>query len=251
MGFEPPVVALNVAQSDITRLPENLAIADADFDWIHFDVADGSFVPRMTFGPPVLALARRWTHATFDAHLLMARPARIVGALAAAGAGVITLHAAACEAPRDVLRAIREKGVRAGLAICPQTNLDSVRPLLSEVDVVNVLTSNIEFESGEFQSAMIARVRTVREHREREKLHFLIEVEGGLDLPAVSAVREAGADVFVVGAPVFAAGDPAYSLATFRAVVRGRTLEASLDGVTTEPKSPPAAPRVFGRRRAT
>jgi ribulose-phosphate 3-epimerase len=75
LGYEPPIVALGLAHAEPLRLPECLALADPDFDWLHFDVADGHFVPRLTYGAPMLALARRWSQAVFEAHLLVSNPA--------------------------------------------------------------------------------------------------------------------------------------------------------------------------------
>jgi len=249
MGFVPPIVALNIAHSDMQHLPENLMLADADFDWVHFDVADGNYVPRLTFGAPVLAFARRFSQATFDAHLMCARPARLVGPLCAAGANLVTIHPDTTDQPRELLRAIRNEGVRAGIALCPKTHFESVRRLLPEVDLVSVLTSGMEYDSLEFQSELLARVRSARELRARERLTFLIKVEGGLTLQTVAAAREAGADVYVVGGAVFASSDPAYTLATFRAAVRGETLSGSQDGVTSA-QAPKRTTQIFRRRRA-
>jgi len=238
MGPSPPTVALGVAHAEPARLPACLAIADSDFDWLHFDVADGTFVPRTTAGVLLLELARTVSLAPLDVHLLSARPEPLVAPLAAAGAGVITIHPAACASPREVLAAIRAAGARPGVAIDPAHGFDSVRALLPEVDVLLVATASTQFDGSPFEPATIARVQMARAHREREGLQYRIEVEGALALANVPALRAAGADVFVVGEAVFAAGDPAVALAMFRAAARNETLLDSPDGVTRSPAPP-------------
>ncbi len=249
MAYERTIVALSIAQPDMTRMPEHLSLVDGVSDWVHFDIADGAFVSRLTFGAPLLSLARRFTKAVFDAHLLVARPAPLVEPLIAAGASVLTVHPTTSDAPRALLASIRAAGARPGIALAPDQAFDSVRRLLADVDVLLIATAELQYDSAEFSPEMLTRVQAAREHREREGLNYLIEVDGGLALPNMASVREAGADVFVVGAPVLAAGDPALALAMFRAAARNQPLIAASDAVPRAAR--PAAPTIrYLRRRA-
>jgi ribulose-phosphate 3-epimerase len=247
MGSEQPIVALNIAQADMRRMPEHLAIADANLDWIHFDVADGQFVQRLTFGASILELSRRFSRAAFDVHLMVANPERLVVPLCISGANTISIHPATTEAPRELLHAIRAERARSGIVVCPQTSFESVRPLLPDVDMVTIMTSGLDYESYEFMPEMLERVHSAREAREREGLSYLIQVDGGLSLATVSSAREAGADVFVMGPAIYATADPAYTLAVLRSSLRGEPMPA--------PRAPaarlePQAPRIFKTRRA-
>ena len=243
MAYERTIVALSIAHSDLTRMPEHLAMMDGTSDWVHFDIADGAFVPRLTFGPPLLPLARRFTRAVFDTHLLVAKPAALVAPLIEAGAGVITIYPAACEAPSAVLASI--------VVLPAELGFDNIRRLLPEVDVLLVATAAQAYDSAEFVPELLTRVQAAREHREREGLNYLIEVDGGIALPNMASAREAGADVFVVGAPVFGAGDPGLALAMFRAAARNQPLIAASDAVPRT-AARPAAPTIrYLKRRAS
>ena len=248
MGYQPPIVSLALLHAGPERLPEHAALADPDFDWLHFDVADGQFVPWLGICPYTMRHVRRHATGTFEVHLLAQAPERLVPQVRAAGADLISIHPQACAAPRDALRAIRASGAKAGVALSPDCTLERVRPLLAEADAVLVVTTSLEYDGSEFQPDMLQRVRALRELREREGLAFLIEVDGGLTLASLGSAVEAGGDVFVVGRAVFGAGDPAFTLATFRAAVRGTTLEHTPDGVSRHPAA--ARPRIFKTRRA-
>lgn len=250
MAFEPPIVSASILSSNLAYLGKSLSLADPDYDWIHFDVADGCFVPRLTFGAPVLAAARSQSSAFFDVHLLASRPERLVEDLARAGASLVTFHPQTCEQPVTLLRRIRDLGMRAGLALDPATPFESARRHLAELDVLNVMTTGAEYDGPAFLPEMLDRIRSAKAERERTGLTFMIQADGCLALDNLNAVRMAGADVFVVGAPIFGVEDPPHAMALIRASLRGQSIEGTVGGIAPIPVAKPRPVITFLKNRA-
>lgn len=219
MTARPPIVAPSMLSADFSRLAEELALVDPARDWLHCDVMDHHFVPNLTFGPLLVAAARKLTRATLDVHLMVERPWLMVDGFREAGADVITVHLEACRETREVLRQIRATGARAGLAIKPGTPYAAVAPYLPDLDVLLVMTVEPGFGGQAFMGEMMEKVSAARDERARRKLDFVIEVDGGIAEPTARIARAAGADVFVAGHAVFRASDPRAALEGLRAAV--------------------------------
>jgi ribulose-phosphate 3-epimerase len=219
MNVSPPIVAPSILSADFSRLGTELSIVDPARDWVHCDVMDNHFVPNLTFGPIVVAAARRLTTAFVDVHLMMERPWAMVDAFRAAGADGITVHLEACPQPRDVLRQIRATGARAGLSLKPGTPYAAIAPYLPDLDLLLVMTVEPGFGGQAFMPEMLDKVRAAAADRAARSEQFLIEVDGGIGDATGRAARDAGADVFVAGNSVFRATDPARALAALRAAV--------------------------------
>ena len=216
-----PIAAPSLLSADFTRLGEALAIIDPAIDWLHCDVMDFRFVPNLTFGPLVIAAARRATTAFLDVHLMVERPETMLRAFRDAGADQITVHLEACADPGAVLAAVRETGARAGLAIKPATPLSDAEPWFKHIDLLLVMTVEPGFGGQAFMPAMMDKVRAARAARDSGAGSFLIEVDGGIGPGTAATARAAGADVFVAGNAVFAQPDPAAALAGLRSAIRG------------------------------
>lgn len=219
MSARPPIVAPSLLAADLSRLAEELALLDPARDWLHCDVMDHHFVPNLTFGPIVVSAARKLTTATLDVHLMMERPWLMVEEFRRAGADVITVHLEACRETREVLRQIRATGAKAGLAIKPGTPFAAAAPYLPDLDLFLVMTVEPGFGGQAFMPDMLDKVTAARDLRERQRLGFVIEVDGGIVEDTARAARAAGADVFVAGNGVFRAPDPRAALAGIRAAV--------------------------------
>ena len=219
MSARPPIVAPSLLAADLSRLAEELALLDPARDWLHCDVMDHHFVPNLTFGPIVVSAARKLTTATLDVHLMMDRPWLMVEEFRRAGADVITVHLEACRETREVLRQIRATGAKAGLAIKPGTPFAAAAPYLPDLDLFLVMTVEPGFGGQAFMPDMLDKVTAARDLRERQRLGFVIEVDGGIVEDTARAARAAGADVFVAGNGVFRAPDPRAALAGIRAAV--------------------------------
>ncbi len=219
--FIGPIVAPSLLSADFARLPEALGIVDPARDWVHCDVMDNHFVPNLTFGPLVVAAARRLSPALLDVHLMIERPDSLLDRFREAGADLVTVHAEACADPAATLAAVRASGARTGLSLRPRTPLATVEPYLGGVDLLLVMTVEPGFGGQAFMADMLEKVRAAKEWRERRGAAFLIEVDGGIGPATAPAARAAGADVFVAGHAIYRQPDPAAALAALRAAVRG------------------------------
>ena len=219
MNTRSPVVAPSILSADFSRLREELAIVDPARDWVHCDVMDNHFVPNLTFGPILVAATRKLTTAFMDVHLMMERPWGMIDDFRRAGADQVTVHLEACPRTREVLRQVRESGAKAGLALKPGTPFEAVAPYLPDLDLLLIMTVEPGFGGQAFMPAMLDKVRAAALARERGRLDFAIEVDGGIAEVTARDARAAGADVFVAGNAVFRAPQPAQALATLRAAV--------------------------------
>jgi ribulose-phosphate 3-epimerase len=221
MNARAPIVAPSLLSADFSRLAQEIAILDPARDWLHCDVMDNHFVPNLTFGPIVIAAARKLTTATLDVHLMMERPWAMIEEFRRSGADLVTVHLEACPQTREVLRQARATGAKAGLSIKPATPFAAVAPYLPDLDLLLVMTVEPGFGGQAFMPDMLDKVRAAAAERSRLKLDFAIEVDGGIQDETARLARAAGADVFVAGNAIFRAAQPAQALASLRAAVAG------------------------------
>jgi len=215
-----PIAAPSILSADFARLGEALAVVDPARDWVHCDVMDNHFVPNLTFGPLIVAAARRLSAALLDVHLMVERPESLVARFREAGADLITVHLEACADPAATLAAVRGSGARVGLALKPATPFAAAEPWLPALDLLLVMTVEPGFGGQSFMAGMLDKVRAAREWRARSRSGYLIEVDGGISPATAPACREAGADVFVAGSAVYRQGDPKRALEALRAALR-------------------------------
>jgi ribulose-phosphate 3-epimerase len=215
-----PIVAPSILSADFARLDEALALVDPERDWVHCDIMDNHFVPNLTFGPLMVAAARRLSDAFLDVHLMIERPETLIAAFRRAGADLITVHLEACADPAATLAAVRATGARAGLTLKPGTPFVQAEPWLTDLDLFLVMTVEPGFGGQAFMPGMLEKVRAAREWRVRHGAHYLIEVDGGISSAIAPPCRAAGADVFVAGNAIYASSDPGQALEALRAAVR-------------------------------
>lgn len=216
-----PILAPSILSADFTRLGEQIAIADPARDWVHCDVMDNHFVPNLTFGPIVVAAARKLTTAFLDVHLMIEEPGRLIPSFIEAGADQITVH---LEAKQDrglmeVFGLIRAAGCRVGLALKPRTPVETAMPYLRKLDVLLVMTVEPGFGGQSFMIDQMPKVTYAREWRQKNGAKFLIQVDGGVAPDTAAVAQEAGADVFVAGHAIYGGSDPADALLRLRSAV--------------------------------
>lgn len=198
-------LAPSVLSADFSALGEDIAaVAAAGAEIIHLDVMDGQFVPNISFGAPVIASVRRVTAALFDVHLMIEEPVRYLEAFKKAGADIITIHYEACQDVKTTLEQIRAMGLKAGLAVSPDTPVSVVEPFISLVDMVLVMSVYPGFGGQSFIAGSLDKVRAVKEMVTKAgKGEMWIEVDGGIGLANIREVKAAGANVLVAGSAVF------------------------------------------------
>lgn len=212
-----PCIAPSVLSADLGRLREQVEAAiRGGADWIHVDVMDGHFVPGITFGEPIISALRAITDVPLDVHLMVDRPERYIANYAAAGADVFTIHPEATIHLQRHLSAIREAGMRAGLALNPGTPLSFLEEVLDEVDLVLVMSVNPGYGGQAYLPASSSKIARVRELLTRRGCSAKLEVDGGITVDTIRLALEAGADTFVAGTSVFGTNDPEAAVQALR-----------------------------------
>lgn len=210
-------IAPSILAADFTRLGDEVArVEGAGVDFLHVDVMDGHFVPNITFGPPVVAALGRISRLPLDVHLMISDPDRYLDAFVGAGAAIVTVHAEAVTHLDRTVRRIRELGAKAGVAINPATPVHVLDEIVTELDVVLVMSVNPGFTGQKFLPSSTRKIAAARELIAGRGGHALVEVDGGIDATTVSGVARAGVSMIVAGAAIFHAADPAAAVRTLR-----------------------------------
>ncbi len=204
------VISPSMLGADLLRLGEEIDLVERlGLTWLHLDNMDGHFVPNISYGPEFVAAMRRKTSLFLDVHLMLEYPRRYLKRYAEAGADMITVHAEAADEPADTLRAIAALGVKAGVALKPDTPPGAVEALLPLCDLVLVMTVEPGFGGQAMRADCIAKLPVLREMIRRTGRDIRLSVDGGINRRNARRVLEAGADVLVMGTGLFRADDPA------------------------------------------
>jgi ribulose-phosphate 3-epimerase len=213
MGVQISPSLLSADFADLRRETAGLVGAA---DWLHVDVMDYHFVPNLTVGLPVVEALRQASDIPLDCHLMIEDPDRWAPAYAEAGAQSVTFHHEAAHDSRSLAAGLRRAGARAGIAIKPNTPFSDVEGLMSDVDMLLVMTVEPGFGGQSFMADPLAKVRQARAHARSHDLQIWIQVDGGVSEKTIEMCAEAGADVFVAGSAVFNADDPAQACLRLR-----------------------------------
>jgi ribulose-phosphate 3-epimerase len=212
------LIAPSILSADFVHLAEEIArVEAAGADVLHVDVMDGHFVPNLTFGPPVIKAIRGATSLPLDTHLMISNAERYVQEYADAGCDWLTVHVEAATHLHSVIQQIRSAGMKPGVALNPHTSPEALRYVLPELHHVLVMSVNPGFGGQRFIPSTLQKLAQLREWIDAQGLEVRLEVDGGVNVDNIGAIRAAGADTFVAGSAIFKSQDYARTIANLRA----------------------------------
>jgi len=213
------LIAPSVLAADFANLQRDVEmINQSEADWFHIDIMDGVFVPNISFGMPVLQAIARHAKKTIDVHLMIVDPDRYIREFAALGANNLTVHYEACTHLHRSLQAIKAEGMKAGVALNPHTNVELLEDVISDIDLVCLMSVNPGFGGQSFIENTYRKVKKLKEIIVRNGAPTLIEIDGGVTSENAEKLIAAGADVLVAGSFVFKAEDPAETIKNLKAL---------------------------------
>lgn len=204
-------ISPSLLAADFSRLGEEVErIENAGANYLHLDIMDGHFVPNISFGPGTVSALRKKSMLIFDVHMMISEPERYINDFIRAGADIITVHYEATDDPAHTLGILREKEVRTGIAISPDTPVDAVLPLVDAglCDMVLVMTVQPGFGGQKLIPETLDKVRKLRRYVDRRGIELDIEVDGGINADNIYQCSSAGANVIVAGTAIFGSKKP-------------------------------------------
>lgn len=212
----------SILAADFSKLGEEIELIDkAGADYIHIDVMDGSYVPSISLGMPVIESIRPLTSRPFDVHLMIKEPDRYVEEFAKIGSDIITVHAEACLHLDSTIQKIKKLGKKAGVVLNPATSLSVLDFVLEEVDMVLLMSVNPGFGGQAYIPYVTKKIAMLREISDRRGLDLDIEVDGGVNLSNINEILNAGANVIVAGSSVYK-GNPIENIKAFKEIFKSQ-----------------------------
>lgn len=212
-------IAPSMLAADFANLERDLQLVNqSQADWFHMDIMDGVFVPNISFGMPVLKAMARHANKPLDVHLMIVDPDRYIQTFADLGAAVLTVHAEACSHLHRTVQAIKAAGMQAGVALNPHTPISVLEDIISDIDLICVMSVNPGFGGQQFIENTYDKVRRLRALANAKKSEVLIEIDGGVTSENAAALVQAGADVLVAGSFVFKSKNPSQTISDLHTI---------------------------------
>jgi len=211
------IIAPSLLAADFLHLGKACEMLnESEAAWFHLDVMDGSFVPNISYGLPIIEQIKKTTTKVLDVHLMIVNPEKYIADFKKAGADVLSVHYEACPHLHSTLQQIKAQGMKAGVAINPHTSVDLLKDVINDIDVVCVMSVNPGFGGQKFIEHTYKKVRALKQIILDANASTLIEIDGGVTENNASALVKAGADVLVAGTTVFKAADPKQMIITLK-----------------------------------
>ena len=197
-------ISPSILSADFSQLGNEIKrLEEAGADMIHVDVMDGHFVPNLTIGPPVIKALRNYTKLPFDVHLMISPVHKYIKNYAEAGADIITIHPEATNNLKESINHIKKLGKKVGVSLNPDTKINKIKELLSQINLVLIMSVHPGFGGQKFIPDVLEKVKELKKIKVQKNLNFDIEIDGGINFDNSKLAIEAGANILVSGTTIF------------------------------------------------
>ena len=211
------LIAPSILAADFANLQQDVELVNnSQADWFHIDIMDGVFVPNISFGMPVLKAIAKHAKKTLDVHLMIVEPERYIKTFAELGSNILTVHFEACKNLAPTIRAIKAEGMKAGVAINPDSSVSVLEPFIAEIDLVCVMSVHPGFGGQSFIEGTYEKIQQLKALIHKKGAATKIEVDGGVTAANAKKLNNLGADVLVAGSFVFKSEDPSTTIADLK-----------------------------------
>ena len=211
------IIAPSILSADFANIQRDVEmINNSSADWFHIDIMDGVFVPNISFGFPVVKAIKKYAKKPMDVHLMIVDPDRYLQHFKDAGADLLTVHIEASTHLHRTIQAIKNLGMKAGVAINPHTPINSLSEIIADIDLVCVMSVNPGFGGQSFIENTYNKVAQLKELINSKNSKALIEIDGGVDMKNYKKLISTGANVLVAGNTVFSSANPSQTIADLK-----------------------------------